>query len=63
MVKARDQITLTNVTDITDDYYTKVQTDAKIIVESDKITSAVSRISANETAISTLYNTCSFLYF
>ena len=63
MVKARDQITLTNVTEITDDNYTKVQTEAKIKVESDKITSAVSRISANETAISTLDNTCSFLYF
>lgn len=42
---------------LTDNYYTKTQTDAKIKVEADKITSAVSRISANETAISTLEQT------
>lgn len=42
---------------LTDNYYTKTQTDAKIKVESDKITSAVSRISTNEAAISTLEQT------
>lgn len=42
---------------LTDNYYNKTQTDAKIKVESDKISSAVSRISDNETAISTLEQT------
>lgn len=46
-----------NKTNLANNYYTKTQTDAKIKVESDKITSAVSRISANETAISTLEQT------
>lgn len=54
------KISLRDVTlekNLSDNYYTKTQTDAKIKVESDKITSAVSRISANETAISTLEQT------
>lgn len=42
---------------LNENYYTRVQTDAKIKVESDRITSAVSRISTNETAISTLEQT------
>lgn len=54
------KISLRDVTldqNLAENYYTKTQTDAKIKVESDKITSAVSRISANETAISTLEQT------
>lgn len=47
----------TNATNLANNYYTKTQTDAKIKVESDKISSAVSRITANETAISTLEQT------
>lgn len=39
---------------LTDNYYTKTQTDTKLKVESDKIAAAVSRISENETAISEL---------
>lgn len=39
----------------------KTETDAKIKVESDKITSAVSRISANESSISTLEQTANGL--
>lgn len=54
------KISLRDVTlekNLSDNYYTKTQTEAKIKVESDKITAAVSRISANETAISTLEQT------
>lgn len=54
------KISLRDVTlekNLSDNYYTKTQTDAKIKVESDRITSAVSRISNNETAISTLEQT------
>lgn len=54
------KISLRDVTfeqNVATNYYTKTQTDAKIKVESDKITSAVSRISANETAITTLEHT------
>lgn len=54
------KVSLVDITlkkNLTDNYYTKTQTDAKIKVESDKITSAVSRISTNETAISTLEQT------
>ncbi len=54
------KISLADVTlkkNLTDNYYTKTQTDAKIKVEADKITSAVSRIGANEAAISTLEQT------
>lgn len=47
----------TNKTNLANNYYTKTQTDAKIKVESDKISSAVTRIGANETAISTLQQT------
>lgn len=47
----------TNKTNLANNYYTKTQTDAKIKVESDKITSAVTRIGATETAISTLQQT------
>lgn len=53
-------ISLRDVTlekNLNDNYYNKQQTDAKIKVEADKITSAVSRISDNETAISTLEQT------
>lgn len=39
---------------LTDNYYNKTQTDAKIKVESDKITSAVTRISKNEQSITTI---------
>lgn len=46
-----------NETNLANNYYTKTQTDAKIKVESDKISSAVTRIGANETAISTLQQT------
>lgn len=47
----------TNKTNLANNYYTKTQTDAKIKVESDKITSAVTRIGDAETAISTLQQT------
>lgn len=46
-----------NKTNLANNYYTKTQTDAKIKVESDKISSAVTRIGNNETAISTLQQT------
>lgn len=46
-----------NKTNLANNYYTKTQTDAKIKVESDKISSAVTRIGATETAISTLQQT------
>lgn len=39
---------------LADNYYNKTETDAKIKVESDKITSAVTRISKNEHSITTL---------
>lgn len=39
---------------LTDNYYNKTQTDAMIKVESDKITSAVTRISKNEQSITTI---------
>lgn len=39
---------------LSDNYYNKTQTDSKIKVESDKITSAVTRISKNEQSITTL---------
>ena len=47
----------TNKTNLANNYYTKTQTDAKIKVESDKISSAVTRIGNAETAISTLQQT------
>ena len=48
-------------TNLANNYYTKTQTDALIKVESDKISSAVTRIGANETAISTLEQTADSL--
>lgn len=62
-VATTDKLTATDAsieelqTNLANNYYTKTQSDALIKVESDKISSAVTRIGNNETAISTLQQT------